>query len=143
VIDYKNEDVDQRIGELCPDKVDVFFDNVGGEILEAALNHLNMNARVVLCGGISGYNATEPQPGPNNLMNLVIMRARMEGFIIMDYIPRFGEGIMKMGSWVSEGKVKYSVDVVDGLENAPSAINRLFTGENTGKLLVKVSDEPS
>jgi len=77
VIDYKSENVDARIGELCPDRVDVFFDNVGGSILEAALNHINLKARIVLCGGISAYNATEPQPGPTNLMNLVVMRARM------------------------------------------------------------------
>ena len=80
-IDYKHEDVDARIGETCPDRVDIFFDNVGGDILEAALNHINMHARVVLCGGISAYNATSPVPGPPNLMNLVIQRARMEGFI--------------------------------------------------------------
>ena len=86
VIDYKNENVEQRIGETCPNKVDVYFDNVGGNILEAALNHINMKARVVLCGGISAYNATEPVPGPSNLMNLVVMRARMEGFIILDYM---------------------------------------------------------
>ena len=82
VIDYKSDNVNQRIGELCPNKVDVFFDNVGGEILEAALNHINMRARVVLCGGISAYNATEPVPGPANLMNLVINRARMEGCLL-------------------------------------------------------------
>ena len=91
-IDYKSEDVDARIGELCPNRVDVFFDNVGGGILEAALNHINMRARVVLCGGISSYNATEPVPGPANLMNLVINRARMEGFIIIDYFDRMAAG---------------------------------------------------
>ena len=91
VIDYKNEDVETRITETCPNKVDIFFDNVGGDILEAALNHINMKARVILCGGISNYNATEPVPGPANLMNLVIMRARMEGFIVIDYMHRAGE----------------------------------------------------
>lgn len=142
-INYKTEKIPERLKEACPQGVDVFFDNVGGEILENVLDQINQRARVVLCGAISQYNATEKVPGPSNYMQLVIQRARMEGFIIMDYIPRFGEGMMKMGSWVAEGKVKYAVDVVDGLKNAPSAINRLFTGANNGKLLVKVSDEPS
>ncbi len=142
-INYKTEKIPERLRESCPQGVDVFFDNVGGQILENVLDRINQRARVVLCGAISQYNATEKVPGPSNYMQLVIQRARMEGFIIMDYIPRFGEGIMKMGGWVGEGKVKFLVDIVDGLENAPSAINRLFTGANNGKLLVKVSDEPS
>ncbi len=142
-INYKTEKIPERLKEACPQGVDVFFDNVGGQILEDVLGQINQRARVVLCGAISQYNATKKVPGPSNYMQLIIQRARMEGFIIMDYIPRFGEGMMKMGSWVGEGRVKYAVDIVEGLENAPSAINRLFTGANNGKLLVKVSDEPS
>ncbi|MCZ6460596.1 MAG: NADP-dependent oxidoreductase [Gammaproteobacteria bacterium] len=140
VIDYKNEDVDQRIGQLCPDKVDVFFDNVGGEILEAALNHLNMNARVVLCGGISGYNATEPQPGPNNLMNLVIMRARMEGFIVIDYMDRAHIAIPELIGWIESGELVDQEDVQEGFENIPGTLNRLFTGQNVGKQILKIAD---
>lgn len=140
VIDYKNEDVDARIAETCPNKVDVFFDNVGGDILEAALNHINMRARVVLCGGISAYNATEPVPGPVNLMNLVVMRARMEGFIVIDYMDRAGEAIADIMQWVQEGKLHYQVDMQEGFENIPDTLNRLFTGKNIGKQLLKIAD---
>jgi hypothetical protein len=140
VIDYKSENVDQRIGELCPNKVDVFFDNVGGDILEAALNHINLRARVVLCGGIANYNATEPQPGPTNLMNLVIMRARMEGFIVIDYMDRFGEGVEALMGWLASGELIHRDDVQEGFENIPATLNRLFTGKNIGKQLLKLAD---
>ena len=140
VIDYKNENVDQRIAETCPNKVGVFFDNVGGDILEAALNHINMRARVVLCGGISAYNATEPVPGPANLMNLVVMRGRMEGFIVIDYMHRAGEAIAEIMEWVGSGQLKYQVDVQEGFENIPDTLNRLFTGQNLGKQLLKIAD---
>ena len=140
VIDYKSEDVDKKIAEYCPNKVDVFFDNVGGDILEAALNHINMKARVVLCGGISGYNATEPQPGPSNIMNLVIMRARMEGFIVIDYMSRASEAVQELMGWVQSGELQYQVDVQEGFENIPDTLNRLFTGQNRGKQLLKIAD---
>lgn len=140
VIDYKNENVDLRIGETCPNKVDVFFDNVGGDILEAALNHINMRARVVLCGGISSYNATEPVPGPVNLMNLVIMRARMEGFIVIDYMHKAGEAVQELMGWVQSGQLKYEVDLQEGFENIPDTLQRLFTGQNVGKQLLKIAD---
>jgi NADPH-dependent curcumin reductase CurA len=140
VIDYKSEDVDARIGELCPDKVDVFFDNVGGDILEAALNHINLRARIVLCGGISGYNATEPQPGPTNLMNLVVMRARMEGFIVIDYMDRFAEGAAALAGWLQSGELVHRDDVQEGFENIPTTLNRLFTGRNIGKQMLKIAD---
>ena len=137
---YKNEDVGARIGETCPDKVDVFFDNVGGSILEAALDHIAMRARVVLCGGISGYNATEPVPGPANLMNLVIMRARMEGFIIIDYMDRALDAVTELVGWVQSGRLQYEVDVQEGFENIPATLQRLFTGENRGKQILKLAD---
>lgn len=140
VIDYKNQNVDEQIALTCPDKVDVFFDNVGGDILEAALNHLNMKARVVLCGGISSYNATGPIPGPANLMNLVIMRARMEGFIVIDYMHKAGEAIQELQGWVASGELKYLVDVEEGFENIPDTLQRLFTGKNLGKQLLKIAD---
>lgn len=139
-IDYRREDVPKRLRETCPAGVDVFFDNVGGAILEAALDRLNDRARVVLCGGISAYNAVEPPPGPRNLMQLVIHRARMEGFIVLDYLHRFPEAMGKLGAWVGEGRIRYAVDVQDGLERAPQALRRLFTGENTGKLMVRVAE---
>ena len=140
VIDYKNENVDSRIAETCPNKVDIFFDNVGGAILEATLNHINMNARVILCGGISNYNATEPVPGPSNLMNLVIMRARMEGFIVIDYMHQAGEAMTELTKWIKGGDLKYQVDVQEGFENIPDTLNRLFTGQNLGKQLLKIAD---
>ena len=107
VIDYKSDNVDDRIAATCPNKVDVFFDNVGGDILEAALNHINMRARVVLCGGISGYNATAPIPGPANLMNLVVMRARMEGFIVIDYMDRAMQAVTDLMGWIQSGELVY------------------------------------
>ncbi len=139
-IDYKNEDVNARIGELCPNRVDIFFDNVGGNILEAALNHINMRARVVLCGGISSYNATAPVPGPANLMNLVIMRARMEGFIVIDYMDRFAASALELTGWIQSGDLVYQVDVQEGFENIPDTLRRLFTGQNQGKQLLKLAD---
>lgn len=140
VIDYKNENVGERIKATCPNKVDVYFDNVGGNILQAALDNINMHARVVLCGGISGYNATEPVPGPNNLMNLIIMRARMEGFIVIDYMSRSGEAIQDLLQWIEDGKLKFQVDVQEGFEKIPDTLQRLFTGQNLGKQLLKIAD---
>ena len=139
-IDYKGEDVDARIGELCPNRVDIFFDNVGGGILEAALNHINMRARVVMCGGISGYNATAPVPGPVNLMNLVVMRARMEGFIVIDYMDRFAAAAQELMGWIQSGELIYQVDLQEGFENIPATLLRLFTGKNQGKQLLKIAD---
>ena len=139
-IDYKNEDVEARIGELCPNRVDIFFDNVGGDILEGALNHINMRARVVLCGGISSYNATSPIPGPSNLMNLVVMRGRMEGFIVIDYFDRFAAAAQELMSWIRSGELVYEVDLQEGFENIPDTLTRLFTGRNTGKQLLKIAD---
>ena len=141
-IDYKNEDVQRRIGELCPDDVNVYFDNVGGEILDAALFHIAERARIVLCGGISGYNEKEPPPGPRNLMNLVTRRGRMEGFIVIDYAARFAEAVRELTGWVSAGKIAHKEDVQRGIENAPRTFLRLFRGENTGKQLLQVADAP-
>jgi NADPH-dependent curcumin reductase CurA len=139
-IDYKAEDVEQRIKELCPDGVNVYFDNVGGSILEAALANLARGARVVLCGGISGYSEKVPPPGPRNLMNLVMQRSRMEGFIIIDYVARFPEAAAKLTEWVREGKIVNREDIQEGIENAPETFLRLFRGQNIGKQLLKVGD---
>lgn len=138
VIDYKSEDVAQRIAETCPEKWDVFFDNVGGPILEAALNHLNLYSRIVLCGGIANYNAIDPVPGPNNLMNLVTNRGRMQGFIILDYLPRALEAVEALLGWVGAGELAYEVDVQEGFENIPETLQRLYTGENFGKQLLRL-----
>jgi NADPH-dependent curcumin reductase CurA len=141
-IDYKSEDVEARIRAEAPKGVDVFFDNVGGSILEAALNNLAMRARVVLCGGISSYNAVELPPGPRNYMQLVIMRARMEGFIVIDYLDRWAEAVAALATWVHDGLIVYEEDVQEGLENAPATLRRLFEGRNLGKQLLKITDPP-
>jgi len=142
VIDYKQGNVSEQIKATCPDKVDVYFDNVGGDILEAALNHINLRSRIVMCGGISGYNATEPVPGPVNLMNIITMRARMEGFIVLDYMPRAGEAIADLLQWIGSGELHYQVDLQQGFDNIPNTLKRLFTGENLGKQLLQIA-EPS
>jgi NADPH-dependent curcumin reductase CurA len=139
-IDYKSEDVQARLKELCPKGIDIFFDNVGGPVLDAALARLAMRGRVVLCGGIANYNATEPAPGPKNYMNLVRQRGRMEGFIVLDYFPRAAEAIGALAGWVQSGQLKTKVDVQHGLENAPATLRRLFEGRNDGKQLLRVAD---
>jgi NADPH-dependent curcumin reductase CurA len=140
VIDYKAEDVDARIGELCPNRVDVYFDNVGGDILQAALNHINLGARIAMCGGIANYEATEPVPGPTNLMNLIGMRARMEGFLIIDYFDRNDIAIPELLGWIQSGEIVYQDDIQEGFENIPKTMTRLFSGKNLGKQLLKIAD---
>jgi NADPH-dependent curcumin reductase len=137
-INYRTDDVPAAIRAACPNGVDVFFDNVGGDILEAALGNLAMHGRVVLCGAIATYNDDAPRPGPNNIMSLVINRGRMEGFIIMDYLHRAEEAIGELAGWVLGGELKFAVDVVDGLDNAPVAMDRLFSGANQGKVMVRL-----
>jgi hypothetical protein len=139
-IDYRSEKVGRRIAELAPRGVDVYFDNVGGEILDAALAHLALGARVVLCGAISSYNETDLGPGPRNYTNLIVRRSRMQGFLVTDYAARFAQAIGDLARWAGEGKLRDQVDVVDGLENAPDAFRRLFTGENFGKQLVRIAE---
>ena len=138
-INYKTEDVAARLVELCPDGIDVYFDNVGGTILDAALTNLAIGARIACCGAISTYTATGPV-GITHTDNLIMRRARMQGFLILDYIDRFIDAIMGLVPLVAEGRIKYATEIVDGLEHAPETLNRLFTGDHTGKLIVKVSD---
>ncbi len=139
-IDYKSQDVGKRLRELCPTGIDVDFENVGGEILDACLGRLALRGRVVLCGMISQYNAAGAPAGPKNLGNLLMQRGRIEGFIVLDYLARAGEAFGKLGEWLEMGKLKYATDVVAGLEQAPVALDRLFSGANRGKLMVKVAD---
>lgn len=139
-IDYKSEDVVKRLREVCPKGIDVYFDNVGGDILEAGLSNLAMRGRVVLCGAISGYNDMRNTRGPRNYMNLLLQRGRMEGFIVTDYAAKFGEAVREIASWAAAGRIKDRVDVAEGLENAPAALRRLFTGANIGKQVIKVAD---
>jgi NADPH-dependent curcumin reductase CurA len=137
-INYKTDDVKARLDELCPDGIDIYFDNVGGDILDYCLARLAMNARVVLCGGISQYNKQGPMVGPKNYFNLIGQRARMEGFLVMDYARLFNAAIAEMQQWVNAGQLSNRVHVVEGFENLPSAMIGMFQGENTGKTLVKV-----
>jgi NADPH-dependent curcumin reductase CurA len=136
-IDYKGEDVSKRLRELCPKGLDVFFDNVGGDTLEAALANLAWHARIVLCGAIANYNAEVPQ-GPRNYMNLLVRRSRMEGFVVFDYFPRTEEAMAELVPLVMDGTLRHREDVRDGLERAPDALVDLYTGANKGKLLVKI-----
>ncbi len=137
-IDYKNENVSARLREAAPDGIDLFFDNVGGAILDACLAQLALRGRIVLCGAISGYNDRGAATGPANYSNLIIKRGRMEGFLILDYFDRLDEGRTAVAGWLGEGKIKSSEHIVEGLENAPDALNLLFTGGNTGKVIVQV-----
>ncbi len=136
-IDYKADDVAAGLREACPDGIDLFFDNVGGEILDICLAQLALRGRIVLCGAIATYNEREVR-GPANYRALIARRGRMEGFIILDFIPRFPEAQMQMGGWIAEGKIKFRTHLVEGLEQAPDALNLLFTGGNTGKVIVSV-----
>ena len=143
-INYKTaQDLGKAVYKACPKGVDVYFDNVGGEILDVALRQLNQGARIPLCGAISQYNATEPVPGPYNYLSLLVNRARMEGFIVFDFRRRYPEALQQLGQWVSEGKIEGRYDIVQGLENAPQALLKLFDGSNTGKLIVQVGPEPA
>jgi NADPH-dependent curcumin reductase CurA len=137
-INYKKEKVLEALKRACPSGIDVGFENVGGEILDAVLALINIGARISLCGLISQYNATERVPGPYNLGMLIVKRARIEGFLVTDYMNRAQEAMAQLGQWLMEGKIKYRVDVVEGLEQAPRAVNRLFDGSNQGKLVVKI-----
>jgi NADPH-dependent curcumin reductase CurA len=132
-------DYGARLKELCPDGVDVYFDNVGGTITDAVLHHLNLHARVSVCGQISQYNAEKPEMGPRLLSLLIVYRAKMEGFLITDYIPRFAEGHRQLAAWFAEGKLKYEETIEEGLENAPRAFIGMLQGRNLGKQLVKVA----
>jgi NADPH-dependent curcumin reductase CurA len=137
-INYHTEKVREGLKKACPDGIDVYFDNVGGEILDAVLSLINLHARISVCGMISQYNATAPQPGPYNIRNILTRRVRMEGFIVLDYLQRAQEAIAELSKWYLEGRLKYRVDIVDGLQNAPRAVNKLFDGSNQGKLIIKI-----
>jgi len=141
-IDYKHEDVAAALARCCPKGIDVYFDNVGGVILDAALARMNNFGRIVACGAISQYTSEKPPTGPSNFLLVISKRLRIEGFIVLDYMPRAQEAIPQLLEWVNQGRLKYRLDVVDGLENAPQAVQKLFDGSNVGKLVVRVSEEP-
>ena len=140
-IDYKNGDVKDGLKEHCPKGVDIYFDNVGGEILDAVLTRINLKARIVICGAISQYNNTTAVKGPANYLSLLVNRARMEGIVVFDYAERYHLGVAAMAKWMKQGTFKSKEDVVDGLDNFPEALLMLFEGKNFGKLVLKVAAE--
>jgi NADPH-dependent curcumin reductase CurA len=139
-VDYKNEDVRKALARHCPKGIDIYFDNVGGEILETALSLLARKARVIICGAISQYNSTTGMVGPRNYMSLLVNHALMEGFVVFDYAERYAEGMKALAGWTIEGKLKAREDVVDGLDTFPDTLLKLFRGENFGKLVIKVAE---
>lgn len=137
-IDYKSENIYSALKKKCPKGVDVYFDNVGGVILDAALSKLRMHAKVVICGAISQYNNKHKINGPSNYLSLLVTRSSMQGMVVTDYIKDFGIAAKQMGIWLQEGKLKSKEDIYEGIENFQETYNRLFTGEKNGKLVLKV-----
>ena len=138
VIDYRSENVEQRLGALCPNGIHVYFDNVGGEMLQAALTHIADFGRIPMCGAISTYNDASPSPGPNNLMNAVTRRVRMQGFITSDFTARRPEAEAALQQWFDAGLIHVRSDIQHGFENIPKTFLRLFRGENQGKQMLAV-----
>ena len=136
-VDYKAGNVLKDLAAACPKGIDVYFDNVGGPILEAAMTLLRRGARVVICGAIAGYNDFSKIQGPRNYLNLLVQRARMEGFVVFDFEPRYGEAIGAIAGWLASGKVKAKEDIQTGIERFPEVLQMLFKGENFGKLILK------
>ncbi len=140
-IDYKNESVREGLKKHCPQGVDVYFDNVGGDILDDVLTRINMKARIIICGAISQYNNTTPIKGPANYLSLLVNRARMEGIVVFDYADRYHLGVAEMAKWMKEGTFKTREDIVAGLEKFPDALLMLFEGKNFGKLILQVAED--
>jgi len=141
-VDYKNEDVGEALDRLAPEGIDLNFENVGGDIMIAVFNRLKVHGRMAVCGLVSSYNATKPPPSPN-FGRIITHRLNVQGFLVLDYAPRAREMVAEMGPWLADGRVKWKVHVDDGLEGALDSLNRLFTGDHDGKLLVRVSEEPA
>jgi NADPH-dependent curcumin reductase CurA len=140
-IDYKNGSLKDGLKEHCPNGVDVYFDNVGGDILDTVLTRINMKARIIICGAISQYNNTTPVKGPANYLSLLVNRARMEGIVVFDYADRYHLGITEMAKWMKEGTFKTREDIVEGIEKFPDALLMLFEGKNFGKLVLQVAKD--
>jgi NADPH-dependent curcumin reductase len=139
-INYRTEDVPKALAAACPDGIDIYFDNVGGEILDACLKLMNFKGRIPTCGLISQYNKAEPAPGPYNYAMILMQRLKVEGFIVLDFSDRYPEAIASLAQWMSEGKIKVRTEIVDGLESALQTVKKLFTGTNTGKLMIRVKE---
>lgn len=140
-IDYKNENVRQRIKESCPKGIDVYFDNVGGDILDLALERINRRARVSICGAISQYNNKEAIKGPKNYLSLLVQGAKMEGFVVIHFIKRYGEAAAELGKWVAAGKIKSREHVETGIDNFHATFQKLFNGEKKGKLVLQIAED--
>ena len=140
-IDYKNSDVRAGLKQHCPKGVDIYFDNVGGEILDMVLAKITRGARIIICGAISQYNNTTAVKGPANYLSLLVNRARMEGIVVFDYADRYHLGVAEMAGYLKAGTMKSKEDVVQGLENFPETLLKLFNGENFGKLVLQVAAE--
>ncbi|MEC7866136.1 MAG: NADP-dependent oxidoreductase, partial [Candidatus Poribacteria bacterium] len=139
---YKEVDnLEDELSRYCPRGIDIYFENVGGEHLEAAISLMNMFGRIILCGMISQYNDTEPQANPKNLMSAIYKRLKLQGFIVSDHIDRVPDFYADIRQWINEGVIKWEETIVEGLENAPQAFIGLFRGENMGKMIVKVGLE--
>jgi hypothetical protein len=130
----------RKLVALCPNGIEVYFDNVGGEITDAIIRLINVRARLVICGQISQYNLEKPEMGPRWLWALIVRQARAEGFLVFQFADRFAEGLRQMAQWIREGKLKHRETIVDGIENAPRAFIGMLQGENIGKQLVKIAD---
>jgi len=140
-IDYKSGDVKEGLKKHCPQGVDVYFDNVGGDILDTVLTRLARGARIVICGAISQYNNTAPVKGPANYLSLLVNRASMQGMVVFDYADRYAVAAREMAGWMAQGKLKTREDIVEGFESFPETLLKLFKGENLGKLLIRVAGE--
>nr|WP_262914345.1 NADP-dependent oxidoreductase [Tenacibaculum aquimarinum] len=140
-IDYKSDNLYEALKEKCPKGIDVYFDNVGGEILDAALTKLRMHARVVICGAISQYNNKAKVNGPSNYLSLLVTRSTMQGMVVMDYAKDYAKAAQEMGMWMAQGKLKSKEDIYNGIENFYETYQRLFTGDKKGKLVLKVIEE--
>lgn len=140
-IDYKSSDVNAELRKHCPKGLDIYFDNVGGEILDAALANLAMRARIIICGAISQYNNTGDMYAPKNYLAILPARATMKGIVVMDYVKNYADAGLEMATWMMEGKFKAREDVHEGLENFPEVLLKLFSGENNGKLVLKVAED--
>jgi len=140
-IDYKNDDIKGKLKEYFPKGIDVYFDNVGGEILDLALSRLAFHARIVICGAISQYNNTTPIKGPSNYLSLLVNRASMKGMVVFDFAKDYGKASKQMGQWMMEGKLKSKEDIYEGIENFYETFLKLFSGEKLGKLVLKVSED--
>ena len=138
-IDYKAGNVKDGLKQHCPKGVDIYFDNVGGDILDAVLTRLAMKARIIICGAISQYNNTTPVKGPANYLSLLVHRARMEGIVVFDYAPRFPQAVAELAGYLKDGRMKSKEDVVVGLDTFPETLLKLFNGENFGKLVLEVA----